>query len=208
MQIVLVKKEKPHLMRITLDNGEELLLDRDVCAEKNLRENTVVTAEELEKAHSYSDYVRAKNRALWYLDRSDYTEKALYTKLLRAGFEKRACAEVLSRFVELGLVDDVRFAERYAEKCAEANISEREALNKLLLKGVPYDVAKAAIASTDSDEAAQIAALLEKKYAYKLTLERGSEKVFAALVRHGFSYGAVREAMKKYNDELEFGEEY
>ncbi|MBR7133849.1 MAG: RecX family transcriptional regulator [Clostridia bacterium] len=208
MRVILVKKEKAHLTRVAFAGGTELLLDREVCAEKGLCEGTVISEAEVEEIKGYSDYVRAKNRALWYLDRSDYTEKALYTKLLRAGFDKRACAAVLARLVELGVVDDVRFAERYAERCVESNISEREALSKMLSKGVPYDIAKSALADLAPDEAAQIAALIKKKYAYKLTCERGTEKVFAALVRRGFSYGAVREAMKKYNDELEFGEEY
>ena len=53
----------------------------------------------------------------------------------------------------------------------------------------------------------QILALLQGKYAYKLTAERGFEKVYAALVRKGFSYSAVRQAMKKYNSDLEFEEQ-
>ena len=45
----------------------------------------------------------------------DYTEKALYEKLIRAGFGKAASAAVIARLLELGIIDDRRYAERMAE---------------------------------------------------------------------------------------------
>ena len=77
----------------------------------------------------------------------------------------------------------------------------------MLLKGVPYDLAKEMLEESDTDEEEQIKNLLEGKYAYKLTQEKGAEKVYAALVRKGFSYSTVRSAMKKYTEQLEFCEE-
>ena len=137
----------------------------------------------------------------------DYTEQALYEKLLKAGFSKKTSAAVLAKLCEFGLIDDRRYAERMAERCKENNISKREAMHKMLLKGVPYDLAKEMLEETDTDEEEQIKNLLEGKYAYKLTQEKGAEKVYAALVRKGFSYSSVRSAMKKYTEQLEFCEE-
>ena len=77
----------------------------------------------------------------------------------------------------------------------------------MYLKGIPLDLAKEILSQTESDEGAQIKALLEGKFAYKLTLENGAEKVFAALVRKGFSFGEIKKALKKYKEELEFCEE-
>ena len=58
------------------------------------------------------------------------------------------------------------------------------------------------------DEQSKIIALLEGKYAYKLTTDGGKEKVFAALVRKGFSFSDVKSAMGKYFEDIEFSEEY
>ena len=150
-----------------------------------------------------SDYRRAKSRAVWYLDRNDHTEKGLYEKLVRAGFRKEACAKVIARYVEVGLLDDERYARNYAQRLMEANVSKREAVAKMLQKGVPYDLAKSVLEETDTDEQTQIKNLISKKYRSKLAQEKGSEKVFAALVRKGFSYSAVREALKSYIEEFE-----
>lgn len=207
MIITSLKKEKLHLTRICFDNGDEILIDNEVCSDKALKSGCVLDDEALEKLKFESDYARAKSRALWYLDRTDHTEKGLYQKLLKAGFNDRASAGVIARLVEVGLIDDRRFAENYAVKCSEANISRREAIQKMMIKGVPYDLACEMLDNLDTDEEEQIMSVIKKKYARKLSAENGTEKVYAALIRKGFSFGAVRSVLKKYSEELEFSEE-
>ena len=203
MQIIGIKKEKQHLTRLCLLDGSEVLLDNDVCSEKCLAVGMSLEPADLKALADESDYRRAKSRAVWYLDRMDHTEKGLYNKLLRAGFGEKASAKVVARFVEVGLIDDERFAQNYAERLMEANVSKREAMQKMLQKGVPYELAKRVLSESETDELTQIKKLLDKKYRTKLNDERGAEKVFAALVRKGFSFGAVREALKSYIEESE-----
>lgn len=207
MIIVSAEKQKKHLTRLVFADGGEILLDSSVCENHALRADTEITEEKLNELKYESEYERAKERALWYLDRADRTEKALYQKLVTAGFDKRACAEVLSRLKELGLVDDRRFAENFAGRCRDACVSPREAVSKMLAKGVPYEIAKAAADNSDTDEEEQLRRLIEKKYARKLGEENGARKVYAALIRKGFSFSAVRSVLKKYSEELEYCEE-
>lgn len=201
MQITAIKKDRLHLTRVTLSNETEVLIDNDVCYEKCLKVGMEI--EDLSALIFESDYRRAKSRAVWYLDRNDHTEKGLYDKLVRAGFSKEASAKVIARFIEVGLLDDERYAKNYAERLVSANVSKREAVAKMLQKGVPYDLAKSVLEETETDEQTQIKNLLDKKYRSKLAQEKGAEKVFAALVRKGFSYSAVREALKSYIEESE-----
>ena len=206
MQIIDLKKDKLHLTRVFLSDGSEILLDNDVVYEKSLKKGLEIDEKYLEELSFQSDYARAKSRAVWYLDRSAHTEKGLYEKLVRAGFSKKACAKVIARFIEVGLLDDRRFAETLAERLMEANVSKRQAVQKMLIKGVPYNLAKEVLEETETDEQTQIQNLIEKKYRNKLQQENGAKKVFEALVRKGFSFSAVREALKSYIEELE--EEY
>lgn len=207
MIISFIKRDKKHLTRIIFTDESELLLDNDIVLESGISVGYDLSADEIKALKFNSDYKRAKSRALWYLDRMDYTEKTLYEKLLKAGFSKKASAAVMARLCELGVIDDRRYAERMAERCKENNISKREAMHKMLLKGVPYDLAKEMLDECETDEEEQIINLLEGKFAYRLTQEKGAEKVYAALIRKGFSYSAVRSAMKKYVEQLEFCEE-
>ena len=207
MRIAALKKDRQHLTRILTDNGEEILLDNDVCSQNALKCGTELSPEKLEELIFDSQYVRAKSRALWYLDRSDATEKGLYDKLVRAGFDKRASAKVIARLKEVGLIDDRRYAQNQAERLLGANVSKRAAVQKMLARGVPYDMAKEVLEGISIDEQAQINALIEKKYRNKCADSADAQKVFAALVRRGFSYSAVKAALKKYIEDSEFCEE-
>lgn len=203
MRITEIKKDKLHLMRLFLSDGNEVLLDKDVCSQKCLNKGMELDEQALDGLIFESDYQRAKSRAVWYLDRMDHTEKALYDKLLRAGFKPKPCAKVIARLKEVSLLDDNRFAENYANRLIESNVSKREALQKLLLKGVPYDLAKSVLEETETDELSQIKNVIEKKYKNKLLSENGAQKVYAALVRKGFSYGAVKTALNEFIEESE-----
>ena len=208
MLITAIKAEKKHLCALQTDDGRQVLLDRDTCLENGLKPGRELESEELEQLQYDSDYRRAKERALWYLDRADRTEKGLYRKLLDAGFEKRASAAVIARLTELGLLDDRRFAENFAARCEAAQVSKRETVRKLLEKGVPYEIAKEASENRETGEEEQIAALLEKKYLRRLQEENGVKKVYAALARKGFSFSAIKNALKQYSEELENSEEW
>lgn len=207
MTITAFKRQKKHLTGLILSDGREILLDNDTCTDFCLKQDAEITEERLQELIYDSEYRRAKSRALWYLDRADRTEKGLYRKLSEAGFDKKVSAAVVARFVEVGLLDDRRFAENFAERCKDANISPRETVRKLYEKGIPYDMAKETVSETETDEETQIRALIEKKYARKLELENGAGKVYAALIRKGFSFSAVRNVLKKYSEELEYSEE-
>lgn len=206
MKIAAIKREKGHLTRIFFECGGDTALDSSFCDELCLEIGEDISDDKLKEIKERSDYIRTRSRALWYLDRSSHTERGLYDKLRRAGFSEKSCAEVIARFCELGLLDDRRYAENYAERCVEAGMSRRAVSDKLYAKGVPRDIIKETVGELSVDEGEQVRAVIEKKYKAKLAAG-ATEKVFAALVRKGFSYGAVRDALRKYAEEIEYTEE-
>lgn len=207
MTVTSVSKEKKHLMLLTFDDGSQISVDTDAVVNNAIGIGTELDEEEIENLKYESDYERAKSRALWYLDRSDHTAKSMYDKLVKAGFDRKASAAVIARLTELGIIDDRRFAENFAARCAECNVSRREAAYKMMLKGVPKDIACESLDNENADESEQIAALIAKKYRTKIESENGVQKVYAALIRKGFSYAKVRDALKKYSEELLYGED-
>ena len=203
MTVKSIRREKGHAARIEFDGGESILLDLDIVTEKCIHEGDTLEDHRIKEYRSESEYVRAKSRALWLLDRYTYTERRLYEKLKAARFGDEASARAIARLKELGLLDDKALAARYAEECAARGISKREAYAKLLQKGLRSSDIKAALENTVFDQADQLHTLIERKYARRLAAgER--DKVFAALVRKGFSYSAVREALKVFGEEVEY----
>lgn len=204
MEITEIKRDKNHCVKICFASGDSVLLDSDFAAESCLRVGDKITEEDVKQLVEESDYVRAKSRAMWFLDRADHSEKALFEKIIKGGISAAAAARAIARLKEIGVLDDRRYAMRLAERMAESNISKREAYMKLNLKGVPREIINEVLQETEFDEAQQIRALIDKKYARRLQSGEDTQKVYAALVRKGFSYSAVREALKTKAEELEY----
>lgn len=203
MKITAISREKKHLSRLTLENGESIVLDSDVCIARCLHEGDLLTEDAIKELTDESDYVRAKSRALWLLDRYTYTERRLFEKLKQAGFGEKAASKAVARLKELGVINDNNLARQYAEDLSRRGISKRAAFSKLLQKGFDKNTVTSALETTEFDEQNQLNTIIERKYAAKLAAGE-TEKVYAALVRKGFSYRDVREALKKYSEQLEF----
>ena len=207
MKILEIQRDKKHTVRVGFDNGKAFNFDLDYWNDICLHENDVLDESELNHHLKESDYIRAKSRGMWFLDRADYSEKKLYEKIVAGGISNTAAARAVSRLKELGLVDDEKLARRLAEQMSNANISKRESYAKLYNKGIPTTIIKYVLEDTEFDELSQVIAVIEKKYYNKITDNSQTQKIYAALVRKGFSYSVVRDAIKKYTQEIEFYEE-
>lgn len=208
MKIVSVQRDKKHTVKVTFDNGRYYNFDLDYWNSACLHENDFLDDLQLKNHLENSDYIRAKSRGMWFLDRSDYSEKTLYEKICAGGISSSAAAKAVARLKDLGLVNDEVFARRLAERMNESGISKRECYAKLYAKGIPSAVIKEVLDETDFDEISQIETVISKKYRTKISDKENIQKVYAALIRKGFSYSAVREAIKKYTQEIEDYEEY
>lgn len=208
MNIVEIKKDKKHTVKVSFSGGKAFNFDLDYWKELCLNKNDEISEDTLKFHLKESDYIRAKSRGMWFLDRADYSEKTLFEKIVAGGISNTAAARAVARLKELGLLNDQKLAVRLAEQMSEANISKREAYAKLYQKGIPADIIKSVLEETIFDEVSQIESVIQKKYRNKMSDKNDIQKVYAALIRKGFSYSAVRDAIKKYTQEIEIYEEY
>lgn len=206
MIITDIVKDKKHQAKVVLDSGEAVLLDLDLFSEVPLKKGDEITAEKLIELNEKSEFLRAKSRALWCLDRAPYSEKGLYDKLITARFSPKTAAAVIKRLKELGLIDDVRYAARLCEYFKEKGLSRRETFHKMLLKGLPKEIVNDALLECEIDEPSQIKTLISKKYKNKMESKEDTQKVYASLIRKGFSYSAVKEALKNYTEDTDWEE--
>ncbi|MBE6769783.1 MAG: regulatory protein RecX [Ruminococcaceae bacterium] len=200
--VLSVSPPKRHLNQVTFSDGTVLELDSDYLLTASIFEGEQMDDIEIENHRAASDFIRARSRALWYLSRSDHSEKALLDKLKRAGFKKETAQRAVCRLKESGLINDEALALRLAENYLRENRSKRECEQKLILKGIPRDLAKAALEKYETDEKAQIEALIEKKYKNKVGDEENLRRTVAALMRKGFKFSDIKAALKKYSNAL------
>ena len=205
MLVTEIKKAKKGLVTVTVD-GKAFELNAETVAAAGIDKNSTLSECEFLALCKQSDCDRAKSRALWHLSRADHSRRALYDKLCRT-YGDEAASAATARMEELGLIDDYALASRLASGWSAANVSNKEILRKLFAKGIPSEIAKQAVEELSPDSQAQIKQLLETKYRTRLKNEDGVRKVYAALIRKGFSYSDVRTALKEYSEILENCEE-
>lgn len=184
-----------------------LSLDSELCEIRHLKAGTELTDGELMALVRESNIKRAKSRAMWYLSRGDCAKKALVSKLLR-GFPDYAAEAAAERMEELGLLNDAEYAKRRLQRIIdEKKVSLRLAKHMLQSEGVEREDADCAAEDAEYDPVKAIVTLIDRKYRSKLADKKDLERTIAALMRKGYSYSEVREALKYYECETEYCEE-
>lgn len=153
--------------------------------------------------------------ALRYLERFDATADKLRRVL--SGVVRRAerkgpvdgraaermIEELVTRYVESGLIDERRYAETLASSLRRRGASERAIRHKLIARGVPDDVAREALAGADRDagdaelEAARAFVRRRRLGEHRPPEERAARRArdLAAVARAGFGFDVARRAL-------------
>ncbi|WP_266390769.1 recombination regulator RecX [Streptomyces canus] len=166
-----------------------------------------------EKGEPPADPVeRARAICLRLLTGTPRTRKQLADALRKREIPDDAAEEVLSRFEEVGLINDSAFAEAWVESRHHGRGLARRALaQELRTKGVDSTLIDAAVSQLDSDqEEATARELVDRKLRATRGLDRDKRlrRLAGMLARKGYSEGmalrVVRQALEEEGEETEF----
>ena len=157
-------------------------------------------------AEKCADAAKARARALDALSSREMTSSQLYERLC-VRFTEQAAAAAVAEMVELDYVNDDRYAETRAHGLLMARKSRRAAAQNLRQKGLnkqQIDQALESVYAPDEDgedpELEAAAALVASRYRKKLEAGR-RDLVVAALMRRGFAYPVIRDAIQRVEQE-------
>lgn len=136
--------------------------------------------------------------AMKYLTLKDRTVAEMQTYLDGKEFGEADVDATIERLLELGLLDDARYARRFVEsRMASKPISRRHLRDQLKGHGIADAEIEAAMQTVeDTDEEAN-ARLIAEKFARQfetLEAQKRRERVLSRLIARGFSYDAARKA--------------
>lgn len=159
---------------------------------------------------------QARAICLRLLTGSPRTRSQLAEALRKRGIPEEAAGEVLSRFVEVGLIDDTAFADAWVESRHHGRGLARRALaRELRTKGVESDVIDQAVGRLDPEqEEATARELVERKLRSTRGLERDKRlrRLAGMLARKGYSEGlalrVVRQALEEEGEDPELLEHW
>ncbi len=153
----------------------------------------------------------AFNSAMYSLDIRDHSEREIRQKLSRK-YDEQSVDTAVEKLLDLGLVNDRRYAELLTRELFERKkYGKNRVKSELFRKGIATDtineVLEAYEEENEPNSVKRIVDIIEKKYYNKLLDEKSRQKVFAALVRLGYSFSDIREAMSEFSSD-EYFEEY
>jgi regulatory protein len=159
---------------------------------------------------------RARAICLRLLTGTPRTRKQLADALRKRDIPDEAAQEVLSRFEEVGLIDDSAFADAWVESRHHGRGLARRALaQELRTKGVDAALIDEAVGRLDAErEEATARELVARKLRSTRGLDRDKRlrRLAGLLARKGYSEGlalrVVRQALEEEGEDTEFlGEE-
>lgn|SRR5574341_25426 len=180
----------------------------DLVCEYSLEEEKRLTAFELKKILWSADKEKIKERAYRLLSFRPRSEKELRQKLRLKGAGVRLIEEVVGELKDKGLIDDQKFAASWAEsRMANKPMGKFLLKRELLQKGIQKETIEKVVRDkyAEADEVELARNLLRRKARmYKNPEDVKIKKRMADfLLRRGFSYEVVRQAIKGIDELME-----
>lgn len=181
--------------RVELVVLEELLDDVTLCIGE-------IQGESLDFLDKMAEATAAYRSALSSLGFVQSSHKALMRKILAKGHTREACERAIELVREKGYVDESSLATRRAELMVEKHKGKTMIMSKLYEEGFSEDaLLDAREFLSEIDFAGVCANLIEKKYGDIPTDRKEREKMFASLMRAGFSSSEIKEALNNLSNQ-------
>lgn len=165
----------------------------------HLEENAEIKAKDYDEIMKVVLPKRAKLRAMNLLQKRTYTEKQLRDKLEEGFYPQEIMEEAISYVKSFHYLDDDQYAVDYITYNAERK-TMRQMEQDLYQKGIDKETFRKAYISWEEingcqNEEEMIRRLLEKKNYHKDCEWKEKQKIFAFLLRKGYSAEIIRREM-------------
>jgi regulatory protein len=200
MRITALKPQQRNRNRVSvfLDDRYAFGLDRELVIKLGLHAGLEIDAARLAQIAKEAERKKAMDASFNLLSYRARSRREIETRLKRKGISETAISETAQRLAELGLLDDVKFAEAFARDRLEfARKGKRVIYAELRRKGVPKSVVEQVLAraSDETEAAGAVLAKVARRYAALEPRER-YRKLHDLLLRRGFSFETIEHALR------------
>jgi len=201
MKITGIKQQvkNPERVSIFVDGKYSFSLTLNELLTEKLKVGTEVDEAQVKTLKKLSEEGKLKMRALAWLMGRPHSIREFRDYMYR----KKADQELIDAWVEdfeaKNYLDDHKFAVWWAEGRAQHNRSNRFIQSELYKKGVSKDIVEEVLADSEDDEKTRLQELIAKKGHLK-KYQDDPQKFMQFLIRQGFSYSLVKEALGRAGD--------
>ena len=200
MVITDIKKVKKRLNAVYIDGEFFNNIDSYILDISGFSVGSEVSGAELKLLESKSNNRRAYSKALYLLGFRDYSEKEMQNKL-KLDFTDDAIENTIEKLKEQKLLDDEKFANKYADVLIfEKKFSKKMAVYELTKKGIDKQISESIVDNIDIDEKDQIKDLISRKYKDAYNNEKVKRRAIAFLQRHGYKIHDIFDIINNGDD--------
>ena len=197
-----MRGDSTYLVSVEVSNGEESEIVEFVLLDELFEPLNIDVGDEIDNELAtldhYSTVTAAYSSACLSFAYVQSPIKALYRKLIVKGFSKEASREAIDIVESRGFVDEENIAIRRAELMVEKLWGRSRILKKLYEEGFPASVIEGVAYELESvDFAVNCRRVIEKKYHFIPDDRKERDKMYASLIRLGYSGADIRAAISK-----------
>lgn len=141
---------------------------------------------------------RAKERALYLLEKRPFTSYMIKNKLKESDYPEDVMQEVIIFLEKYGYLDDEAYFHMYLDAYKRKK-SKKQIICELITKGIDKEIINHGFESSDYSEQESCYKQLEHYIRGKdIQDKKMKQKVFQYLYRKGFSTGVIKKSLDKY----------
>ncbi|MBR2925692.1 MAG: regulatory protein RecX [Clostridia bacterium] len=197
--VTAIERSGRHNVLVTINEEIQLMLSRDIWAERPLSEGEELDFAEFSQWLLPRQYPEALNKAVVLLAQRARSGGEIRQKLERAHYLEDTIDMVLYKLEKERLLDDEAFAREFAASCARRQMGKSRIRMELVRKGLPRELIDRTMEELPQEEADDAAIRLAQKLLRRHNGEdtrKEMQKVLAAMARRGYSYEDSKEAIE------------
>lgn len=151
------------------------------------------------------DFLKCKDCAFCYINKRRHTKKELIDKLIKKEYDVSVAMEVADYLEEAQYIDDSDYARRFILDAMRIKKHGLVRIKRdLVQKGVDRQIIDSVIENLELDTSSVLTDLIASK-AFNMDLndEKQLNRLYGFLLRRGFKYGDINEALYEYRNNKE-----
>lgn len=197
------EKGKADKIHISIDGNYTMTVDATYWYGLGIKNKTEIDEEELAQLKSRVNSRRAFNKAIELISRREHSRKEIITKLTQRDYGEVA-NEIADELESLGYLNDERFAHMYAKELKQRKaMGKRRISQELYTKGISRDIIQNVLDEIEENPYEEIIEIISRKYYRYLGDEKGRNRTVNGLVRLGYSYSDIKNALKEIDNSID-----
>jgi regulatory protein len=205
-----MQKKNKDRVNIYMNDEYAFACDAGLVYIHNITKGRAMEKEHLEDIIIEDNYIKAKNSALHFLERSFKSAKQVVDKLKLKEFDVKTIDRVMVFLRQYDFVDDNRYVELFIKEKIRSS-GKNKIKYALIKKGLPEDIISRELNKITTDQQLQIALQLgEKKIRILAKSESNGKKLYKKtadyLFRNGYNFEIINQVLNKVTEDYDMEE--